>query len=625
MDENLINVDQLRPFPRFFYTIGILPTSFKMSYTYEEGQLEIIRFIKEEIIPNVNKNALATKELQEKFVELVNYVNTYFDNLDLQDEVNAKLEDMVEDGTLQEIITEYINLKSILAFNNVSELKNATNLIAGSFVETYGYTSKNDGGSAKYYIREIINTDVVDNATIIALDNYEDLVAVLIVENSTIPVELFGAVGNGITDDTQAIQNCIDYCTLNNLTCFFNNKVYLTSSPLEIKEVSVLSGGVTNDEYNTQARIKNITTNMITITTNVVGAKIKNLCFISDKTKQLYFLQTNNQVALEWCEISNCGFREFYKVFDCYTLGCRFEKLWINYGKLMGILHGSDNTIKDCWIGSPLATSSEDLLVLDGYGLSRLENLYFTGKVDNNTGCNNILKIGGYCNNLQFDGCYFDFSNGSAVTILGQANDFPNSGATNISFNNCLFRGNCCNQETITHIINADYCRNVNVINCSFSTQTRYTENANSKVYNFGQYSQGVMLFNNFYGTPFSANGSYINNASMIEPYNPSHFNNIGYNYYDNTMFLKNQAGTKKLFHKRDTFTTGATYGEVTMQFAENMGDHPIVAVTVENSNWVATINQITSTQVQVIIKNITNGSAVLNSNVTLDVIAISN
>ena len=29
MDENLINVDQLRPFPRFFYTIGILPTSFK--------------------------------------------------------------------------------------------------------------------------------------------------------------------------------------------------------------------------------------------------------------------------------------------------------------------------------------------------------------------------------------------------------------------------------------------------------------------------------------------------------------------------------------------------------------------------------------------------------------------
>lgn len=574
------------------------------------------------IIEKTNLTGEQVEQLTTAFNELKAYIDNYFENLDVQEEINNKLDEMAESGELTEIIAQYLQLAGILAYNSVAELKNAENVAEGSFVETYGYYTYNDGGSAKYKVRQVTNQDVEDDATIIALHD-ENLVAELIVDDSTIPVEVFGAKGDGTTDDTQAIQKAIDYCSQNNLTCFFNNKIYITTQPLEIYEVSVLSGGVTNDEYNTQARIKNTTSNMIDITSNVVGAKIKNLCFVSDSTKQLYFLQEDTH-ALEWCEISNCGFREFYKVFDCYTLGCRFEKLWINYGHTMGTLHGSDNTMKDCWIGSPLATSSEDLLYLDGYGLSRLENLYFTGKVDNDTGCGNILKIDGYSTNLQFDGCYFDFSNGSAITILGKGNDVPKSMATNISFNNCLFRGNCCNQNEVTHVINADYCRNVNIINCSFMEQDRYTVNANSKIYNMGQYSQGVMLLNNYYETPYSANGSYINNACMLEPYSPSHFNNLGYSYYDNTMFLKNQGGTKKIFHKKQTVTTGSTYGEATVNFAESMGDSPIVCVMVENSNYICTINQITSTYVQVIVRRATDGSAITGANVTLDVIAIN-
>mgnify|MGYP003296170687 CR=1 FL=1 len=488
---------QPRAFTRFCMTIGAVPSSYLDGMTIERQLLWFCSYLEKEVIPAVNQAGGAVEELQALYTQLLEYVNNYFENLDVQEEINNKLDEMAESGELTEIIAQYLELAGILAYNSVAELKNAENVAEGSFVETYGYYSYGDGGSAKYKVREVTNQDTEDDATIIALHD-ENLVAELIVNDSTIPVEVFGAKGDGTTDDTQAIQKAIDYCSQHNLTCFFNNKVYITTQPLEIYEVSVLSGGVTNDEYNTQARIKNTTSNMIDITSNVVGAKIKNLCFVSDSTKQLYFLQEGTY-ALEWCEISNCGFREFYKVFDCYTLGCRFEKLWINYGHTMGTLHGSDNTMKDCWIGSPLATASEDLLYLDGYGLSRLENLYFTGKVDNNTGCGNILKIDGYSTNLQFDGCYFDFSNGSAVTILGKGNDIPKSFATNISFNNCLFRGNCCNQNEVTHIINADYCRNVNIINCSFMEQDRYTVNANSKIYNMGQYSQGVMLLNNYY------------------------------------------------------------------------------------------------------------------------------
>ncbi len=104
MDDNLIDIPDLKPFPKFCYTIGMIPTSFRVSLTYEEQVMEIMRFIKEEIIPNVNANALATKELQEKFVELVDYVNDYFENLDVQSEINAKLDEMVQTGEFNPLL-----------------------------------------------------------------------------------------------------------------------------------------------------------------------------------------------------------------------------------------------------------------------------------------------------------------------------------------------------------------------------------------------------------------------------------------------------------------------------------------------------------------------------------------
>lgn len=125
MENNLIPAQNLPPFLKFCCTVGILPTSYKISWTYEEQVLECIRFIKEEVIPVINKNALATTELQEKFVELVNYVETYLENLDVQKEINNKLDEMVQDGTLSQIINNQIftelNNKVQENTNNITE------------------------------------------------------------------------------------------------------------------------------------------------------------------------------------------------------------------------------------------------------------------------------------------------------------------------------------------------------------------------------------------------------------------------------------------------------------------------------------------------------------------------
>ena len=55
--------------------------------------------------------------LQDAFNDLKNYVKDYFKNLNVQDEINKKLDDMIKDGTLSEIINtaignDYISIKN---------------------------------------------------------------------------------------------------------------------------------------------------------------------------------------------------------------------------------------------------------------------------------------------------------------------------------------------------------------------------------------------------------------------------------------------------------------------------------------------------------------------------------
>ena len=86
------------------------------------------------IVEYVNKNIEKTNELGIKVEEL----NTWFKTLDLQDEVNKKLDEMALSGELTEIIAQYLQLAGLLCFNTINDLKNAENLVDGSFCKTYG-------------------------------------------------------------------------------------------------------------------------------------------------------------------------------------------------------------------------------------------------------------------------------------------------------------------------------------------------------------------------------------------------------------------------------------------------------------------------------------------------------
>lgn len=137
--------------------------------------------------------------LEDAFNNLDDYVRNYFANLDVQEEINNKLDQMLEDGVLTEIIQQFLQSTAIWCFDNVADMKQATNLIDGSYAKTLGYYSINDGGGATYKITNTASETEYQEE----LEN--GLFATLIIDNDSVNVHQFGAKGDGTTDDSNAI------------------------------------------------------------------------------------------------------------------------------------------------------------------------------------------------------------------------------------------------------------------------------------------------------------------------------------------------------------------------------------------------------------------------------------
>lgn len=95
--------------------------------------------------------------LQDAFNDLKSYVQDYFKNLDVQDEINNKLDEMYNNGLFEVLLNKFVSF--------------------------------------------------------------------------TTP-EIFGAKGDGTTDDTEAFKKCIDYCSVNNVILLIPSKTYMVTDLL---------------------------------------------------------------------------------------------------------------------------------------------------------------------------------------------------------------------------------------------------------------------------------------------------------------------------------------------------------------------------------------------------------
>ena len=89
--------------PFRFWCQKVLPLVYDESLSYYELLCKMMEYINNTIVDvkNVEDNL---GEVTNSYLELVKYVNDYFSNLDVQNEINAKLDAMATDGTLTELI-----------------------------------------------------------------------------------------------------------------------------------------------------------------------------------------------------------------------------------------------------------------------------------------------------------------------------------------------------------------------------------------------------------------------------------------------------------------------------------------------------------------------------------------
>lgn len=204
--------------------------------------------------------------LDKKLKEFENY----FNNLDLQEEVDKKLDELLADGQLTDIISQFIALQINYTFNTVADLKLATNLTNGSFVCTKGYNYLNDNGGADYKIRTKTELDVIDDMLILSLHD-DTLVAELIAYNKINVAELGANIEE--SDNSLSIQ-----CALDNFNIIEIDDTYEVSNTLTLDRPNITIQGngtllidrTNNKDLLSISNVSNITIKDITLTNGEV-------------------------------------------------------------------------------------------------------------------------------------------------------------------------------------------------------------------------------------------------------------------------------------------------------------------------------------------------------------------
>jgi len=98
-----------RPVPPFLrWCSATIPAVFDDSLTYYEALCSLWKWLQTNLVEVVNNNATVTQEYIQMVDELKEFVDNYFENLDVQEEIDNKLDEMVKDGTFQSIIQPII-------------------------------------------------------------------------------------------------------------------------------------------------------------------------------------------------------------------------------------------------------------------------------------------------------------------------------------------------------------------------------------------------------------------------------------------------------------------------------------------------------------------------------------
>ena len=203
-----------------------------------------------------------------KFQEQLDEFEHYFDNLDVQEEIDNKLDEMAESGQLADIIAQYIDLTSIFTFNSLNELLESENLNNNSKAVIYGKNNYTDGGYKIFIIKDTTPVPV-DNEYVyqIANNKYAIMVNESIFKNDfnykrfrylhtncfIVNVSRFDKYNNtnkfkiGIANDyigDNHLESTMDFAKRKNATICTNAGVFNLDPPYQIWGACIINGEI---------------------------------------------------------------------------------------------------------------------------------------------------------------------------------------------------------------------------------------------------------------------------------------------------------------------------------------------------------------------------------------------
>ena len=415
------------------------------------------------IVEYLNKVINSQNEVQDNvetlnnaFIELKAYVDNYFDNLDVQEEIDHKLDEMADDGTLQEIVGAYLQANVAWTFDSVADMQDADNLIAGSYAQTIGFYSANDGGGAIYLIRELETSETANGITTFEVGS---LIAELVESSAQINLKQYGLCAES-ADNKAIIQYAVTNAPKASVILIPEGGEYTCLSSVDLGNKPITIKGTSAPDYNKASETALVFPSSDGFT-NARNVTFKDLCIKGNESNP-----ANKGVTGGAC-LENCVICYFNNAVACSYQGpsiitnCNFHH---NAGG--AITNPVDSRITNCTInanggnGINLQQGANDNIIANnkiewnlGYGISAYNathNVIAENVIDRNSKSglyiggsqtkhsiftNNVLRRNGAesssydASNIQINGSYDSNIISDNVTLTGNSQD-DGSGTT---------------------------------------------------------------------------------------------------------------------------------------------------------------------------------------------------
>lgn len=436
-------MNDLKPFR--FWCQKVLPLVYDDELSYYELLCKVVDYLNK-TMENVNKLSENFDELQNAFNTLKKYVENYFNNLDVQEEINKKLDEMTINGFFDNLVSKYL-AKSVPLPINYTYIKNATvnDLLNNNYLSFNNLIKLNENITLNnLYCRDGI---ISDNA--ISIANNPTNITVVAVKDNTITVANTDDFNIGdkirIGDDEFIFASILDkqdnILTLDTNIYFDIGKVVTKLTNNVILE-NLTFNNMTLTISNNIAYIKNCVFNNCTITLSGGIFYVENNTF--NQTNTLFY-KTGK------CLINNNHYNSCYKSIECQL---SFENKITN------------NIINGYGVSNVYSIGIEITNTSNYNHLGMTQNNVITGNTINNCSygragsiiggihlnffaCNNIISNNKSC----YNSCGIYLENSCSNNVISSNNCSYNLGLYGVGIEldwNCHYNvimGNICNNN----------------------------------------------------------------------------------------------------------------------------------------------------------------------------------